>query len=169
MASPETHVDSPETRVDGAGGAATAPPGPEDGPSGAVGCTATTKRGAICGRMIALTTTPNGPRCPAHVNKSAVRAPVRSIRSPRDAVRLASWASVQMAEGRLGPQQCNAITNAVREWRRSFEAADTARRFEALSAFVTALMANKRVSAALEAEASDGVLAEAYEAWRAKR
>ena len=166
MTDRETHVEALSETPVGLAMPPVGDPGPEDGAS----CTATTKRGVTCGRTIALTTTPNGPRCPAHVNKAAVRAPVRSIRSPQDAVRLASWASVQMAEGRLGPQQCNAITNAVREWRRSFEAADTARRFEALQALLTAIAANKRVSAAVEeASATDDTLARAFQQWRTNR
>lgn len=166
MNDPETHVDPLTETPIGPAMLPVGDPEPEAGPS----CSAVTKRGTVCGRRIAVAMTPNGPRCPAHAPKTSGRAPVRSIRSPQDAVRLASWAAVAVAEGRLGNQQANAVTNACREWRRSFEAADLARRFYALEALQNAMLANKRVSAAIEEEAQrDSVLADAFNEWKAGR
>jgi hypothetical protein len=89
-------------------------------------CTALTKRGVPCGKVVGVRAYDDGPRCPSHKPRLAVdapRAPVRSLRVPSDAIRLASWAAIEAAEGRMAASRANSVANVSREFRRSYEAA----------------------------------------------
>jgi hypothetical protein len=86
-------------------------------------CSALTKRGAVCGRTVGTRDYGEGPRCPTHKARALteeLRSPVRVLRVPGDALRLASWAAVMAAEGKIPASRANAVANACREFRRSY-------------------------------------------------
>lgn len=129
------------------------PPDPGAGPSGFGGvalehrdvapdsrksspCSMTTKRGRACGRTVGVRDYGDGPRCPSHKPRSVapapLRAPVRSIKSPQDAMTLASWAAIAVAEGKLSASAGHAIVHAAKEFRLAFADAGTMERARVL-------------------------------------
>jgi hypothetical protein len=84
------------------------------------------RNGQACGRYVGVRITDDGPRCPQHAPKPVApdapkpsKPPVTTLRSIEDAERLAAWAAVKVASGRITPQAANAAVNACREFRRS--------------------------------------------------
>lgn len=121
---PETPT-GPGTGADGISGIALIGENASPAATESSGCTALTKSGQRCAKVIGVKLYPDGPRCSKHRPKlgvAEVRSPVRSIRTPEDALTLSSFAAVAAMEGKIPPSRANAIANISREWRRSYEA-----------------------------------------------
>lgn len=108
-------------------------------------CSAIARSGRACGRTVATVATSDGWRCPSHRQRAeapaASRPPVRSIRSPADALRLASWAALEVAAGRMRNVDGNSIANLCREARRGYDAGKHGAAYDAAVDVVDALLA----------------------------
>src|SRR5438876_10983576 len=93
-----------------------------------VPCTGVKKDGSVCG-VIATTGDPAlcrhhraGGRSNARVPLSA---PVQALESIQDVAELASWAAIEVANGRMSQSSAHAIAATCREWRQSFAVSET--------------------------------------------
>src|SRR6266550_1436232 len=91
-------------------------------------CTGLKKDGSVCG-VIATTGDPAlcrhhraGGRSNARVPLSA---PVQALESIQDVAELASWAAIEVANGRMSQSSAHAIAATCREWRQSFAVSGT--------------------------------------------
>jgi hypothetical protein len=123
-------------------------------------CEALKRDGRTCGRYVAVIWVDSTWKCPSHrpfVREKAPgipgtpprlpRPPVTALTSPSDALRLGSWAAIQLARGRLDHQRANAIAATCREFRQSWREAarveETSRRIiEMADAFERVLTAS---------------------------
>lgn len=126
-------------------------------------CESSTRDGRSCGRYVATVLWDGLWRCPSHRprtkdvaaadrNPEALPPPVKILKHPSDALKLASWAALEMAAGHISPQRCAQTVAACREFRRGWAERNNAdrlvsvvnRALEAVEAWAVAQGAGRR-------------------------
>jgi len=94
-------------------------------------CESLRRDGTVCNRYVATLWVDGAWRCPSHRPRTNITAPgeaapklpkppVNALTDPADALKLSSWAAIQLARGRLDHQRANALATQCREFRRCF-------------------------------------------------
>src|SRR5436309_10845871 len=92
-------------------------------------CAGAKKDGSPCGRIAVRETSlglrcshhdPDPPVTPRQARQRALRLPVAEVRTPKDAMILASFAAVKVLQGKLSPRAAQVARGMLAEFRQAF-------------------------------------------------